>query len=142
MRALTLRKMTFEAIQETVPVLEKKGMELVYEQLPYPDFDTRGLSDDKIGAGARRFVSDDKTVNIKDTTVAVLKYYVKDIVLKEKPEFVVVRGLYRTAVSTKFLDITITATAFVDACCVCGEDAPEMRAGRLLVDDKKKWERL
>eukprot|EP00873_Tetraselmis_striata_P000998 jgi/Tetstr1/421262/TSEL_001135.t1 len=137
-RALTLRRMIYEAVRAVEHVMDKKGMRIVYEQLPYPEFDTRKVYEDNMGGDTKRYLAFHASEECKDEIVRVMKYYVKDMFSKE--EFVVVRGHFRTPVTSDVLDMTITAMAFLNACCTCGEESYSMRAGVLREENLKRWE--
>eukprot|EP00873_Tetraselmis_striata_P018990 jgi/Tetstr1/439254/TSEL_027696.t1 len=136
-RALTLRRMIYEAVRAVEPVMNKNGMRIVYEQLPYPEIDTRKVDEDIMGGDTKRYLSFHASEECKDEIVRVMKYYVKDMFSKE--EFVVVRGNFRTPVTSDVLDRTITATAFLDACCIRGEESYSMRS---ITKKSPSWSRL
>eukprot|EP00873_Tetraselmis_striata_P027030 jgi/Tetstr1/447294/TSEL_034731.t1 len=137
-RALTVRVRLYEAIENTKPILQRKGMHLVTEELPYPVFDTMDMDTVKMTVLTAKHYSDEDALKQNDVGVMVLKYYVKDIFSEH--EFVVVRGMYRTPVVSAQLYRTILATAFLGACCICGDEGVPMRADVLTVEDFKVLE--
>lgn len=161
-QTLDLRVKTYEAIERTIKTINRKGMRVVLDELPYPEFHNDDNNKDDITKQTMKKLARDQAIERNDEELTLFKFYSKDAF--SKYEFIVVRGTYRTVVSPSNLERTMLATAFLEPCSICGEETSEMkcpfecakhcvctncsdmcrvcpmcRAGRLVFDDTKRW---